>query len=79
MSDPIMQIVPTLESLANEVKLLREQRGELMAVLSAVSVQLECPSRNTTMTSYRRDGSVIISSDVREMVKQAIEKAKAQP
>lgn len=40
--------------------------------LKDIGWQLECPSRNTTMSSYRRDGSVIISLDTREAVKVAL-------
>lgn len=46
----------------------RLERAE--KILKVIHAQLECPSRNTTMTSYRRDGSVIISSDIREMVRE---------
>lgn len=45
--------------------------GQLEAarqLLEAIHRQLESPSRNTTMTSYRRDGSVIISTDIRQRV-----------
>jgi hypothetical protein len=38
--------------------------------LNAVAAQLSCPARNTT-SSHRRDGSVIISDDVRTMVQSA--------
>lgn len=49
---------------------------ELVEVLEKISEQLECPARNTTRSSHRRDGSVIISSDLREAVRAAILKAK---
>jgi len=51
---------------------------ELLGALKAIAAQLECPSRNTTMTSYRRDGSVIISHDVRARVRAAIAKATGE-
>lgn len=51
--------------------------SEMLSVLKAIATQLECPSRNTTMTSYRRDGSVIISTDIRQRVRDVI--AKADP
>lgn len=40
--------------------------------LEAVNTQLNCPCRNTTETSHRRDGSVIISQDVRKQVADCI-------
>lgn len=40
--------------------------------LKMIGNQLECPSRNTTMTSYRRDGSVIISHDIRDKIKETL-------
>lgn len=48
---------------------------DLLAALTQISEQLECPARNTTRSS-RRDGSVIISSDVRAAVKAAIARAR---
>lgn len=34
--------------------------------------QLNCPMRNTTITSHRRDGSVIISQDIRKETHDAL-------
>lgn len=52
-------------------KLTEENKG-LRNLLTRINTQLECPGRNTTMTSYRRDGSVIISGDIRDEIKQAL-------
>lgn len=40
--------------------------AEVRQLLEDIHAQLECPARNTTMTSLRRDGSVIISQDIRQ-------------
>jgi hypothetical protein len=47
------------------------------AALEAVAKELECPARNTTITSHRRDGSVIISNETRAQVIAALAKADA--
>lgn len=49
---------------------------DLLAILERIKTQLDCPSRNTTVSSYRRDGLVIISSDLRLEVAAAIAKAR---
>lgn len=49
----------------------KEKLRGVRDALNNINIQLECPARNTTR-SYHRDGSVIISSDVREQIKQAI-------
>lgn len=49
-----------------------EERDRLRAILEKIVDQLNCPARNTTMTSYRRDGSVIISEDLRQEARAAL-------
>jgi hypothetical protein len=46
---------------------------KLHQLLKDIHEQLECPARNTTITSHRRDGSVIISHDLRSRVKQIVQ------
>lgn len=41
-------------------------------LLRQVHEQLECVVRNTTVTSHRRDGSVIISSDLRYKIRDVV-------
>lgn len=53
-----------------------KQFEDMKQLLTIIGEQLECPSRNTTMTSYRRDGSVIISNDIRQKVKDILKPTK---
>jgi len=64
-----------IEEMREKLQHVRALNAQLLEVLHRIDVQLECPSRNTTMTSYRKDGSVIISQDLREAVRAAIAKA----
>ena len=64
------------EMLRGEIeKAIREATADFLCVLNQVHEQLECPARNTTVTSHRRDGSVIISQDVRKAIRDAIKSA----
>ena len=47
-----------------------ERLQQAHELLLAIHEQLESPCRNTTMSSYRSDGSVIISSDIRRRVRE---------
>lgn len=50
-----------------------EQSGNLLSVLKAIDVQLDCPARNTNR-GYRYAEATVISSDLRQQVKEAIAK-----
>jgi hypothetical protein len=57
---------------------LADAAPELLEALKAAQRELECPARNTTASSHRRDGSVVISNDTRQAIKSAIAKAEGK-
>jgi len=72
---------PLLDWIRTKFRIRSAERrcAELEAVLTTVHKELECPARNTTATSYRRDGSVIISCETRSLVARALAKPNAAP
>lgn len=48
---------------------------DLLSILKAINVQFDCPARNTNR-GYRYAEATVVSSDLRQQVKEAIAKAE---
>lgn len=62
----------SLRHVCEELRHIQCKHAEYFALFVQIHEQLMCPARNTTVTSNRRDGSVIISEDIRRCVSKIV-------